>query len=163
MKLTGATRQEIETFFSEARKISFCDISVTNNGLSQICNRRMYREEKSRESNRLRQAVHREKKASNKKVTAHSPSASPTASPNAQTKARLWPSDFTLNETLKSYAISKNIDPEKIDDFFEDMKNWADAKSQKYVDWEAAFRTRVNNAPEYGKHFLKPHDPWDNI
>lgn len=78
MKLTGANNGDIEQFFKEANQLSFCDICVTNNGMSQICNRRMYREAKSKEYNRLRQKKYREAHPSNGKVTP--PSSTPTPS-----------------------------------------------------------------------------------
>ena len=69
MKITGATAAEVDAFMVATTNHPFCDISVTNNGMSHICNRRMKRDEKYRESNRLRQQAHREKQRSNSDVT----------------------------------------------------------------------------------------------
>jgi len=68
--------------------------------------------------------------------------------------AHEWPADFSLNEKMKKYALARSIAPEKINAFFQDFKDWADSKGAKYKNWEAAFRTRVNKAPQYGRQFL---------
>ena len=69
-------------------------------------------------------------------------------------KACAWPKDFKLTEKMKAYAIDKGIASEKVDAFFVDFKDWASAKGATYKDWQAAFRTRVGKAPEYGKQFM---------
>ena len=68
-KMTGASNREIARFITEAESIGFCDISVTchtnltkNNTYVTLRNRRMYREEKDRISNKLRQRQCRERK-----------------------------------------------------------------------------------------------------
>ena len=65
-----------------------------------------------------------------------------------------WPSDFILTDKLKDYAIKNGIAPNKVCAFFEDFHNWADQNEKKYKVWEAAFRTRVGKAPEYGKQYM---------
>jgi len=79
-RLTGANDAELTAFLKEAKRLSFCDISVTDNEIITICNRRMFREETDRKNNRLRQAKFREKRTCNKNITPPSPTASPTAS-----------------------------------------------------------------------------------
>ena len=70
-------------------------------------------------------------------------------------KACVWPKDFTLTNKMAAYAVDKGISPKKVDAFFDEFKDWADSKGATYVDWEAAFRTRVRKTPELGKQFLK--------
>jgi hypothetical protein len=53
---------------------------------------------------------------------------------------------------MRSYAINKGI--VKVDAFFDDFRDWAAAKGATYKDWQAAFRTRIGKAPEYGKQFM---------
>jgi len=79
------------------------------------------------------------------------------------TRARQWPPDFKLTKKLIDYAVNKNIDPRKVDAFFENMKNWAESKEAKYKNWEAAFRTRVDLAPQYGRQFLNQSDGWEDV
>ena len=76
-------------------------------------------------------------------------------------KACVWPKDFSLTKTKKQYAINNQIDPKKVDLFFEDFHDWAIAKGATYKDWDAAFRMRVRKAQEYGKQFLvqKQNEP----
>jgi len=71
-------------------------------------------------------------------------------------KTCVWPKDFVLTNEMKTYAVDKGVAPEKVRAFFDDFRNWAEAKGATYRDWNAAFRTRVGKAPEYGKQFLAP-------
>lgn len=68
-RMVGATVQDFEHFISEANTLCFCDISVTDNGIVTVRNRRMWREEKERDNNRMRQQRHREKRKNNEEVT----------------------------------------------------------------------------------------------
>jgi len=70
------------------------------------------------------------------------------------TYACAWPKDFILTPEMKSYAIKKGINAKRVDAFFDDFRNWAAAKGATYKDWQAAFRTRVGKAQDYGKQFL---------
>jgi hypothetical protein len=70
------------------------------------------------------------------------------------TQARAWPSNFSLTDEKKKYAIEGGINEEKVDLFWADFKDWAGAKGATYKDWDAAFRMRVRKAPEFGKQFL---------
>jgi hypothetical protein len=105
MKITGATAAEVDEFMVATKNHPFCDISVTESGLSLICNRRMKREEKYRESNRLRQQEHRAKQkchsdVTEQKVVPPSPSPIPTA------KKLLKKQGFILtDEDLKDGSI----------------------------------------------------------
>jgi hypothetical protein len=78
-----------------------------------------------------------------------------TIKKNTQKKtACVWPKDFILTDEMKIYAINKGINPEKVDAFFDDFRNWADQNEKTYKDWKAAYRTRIGKAPEYGKQFM---------
>lgn len=115
MRLTGANETEVNLFFKEAQEFNFCDISVTHNGLSQICNRRMLREEKARENNRLRQRKHRENKACNTDVIHQkggAPSPTPTPTPNAVIKKKQKTDAFSVpnSEYLKEGSEKKIMD-----------------------------------------------------
>jgi len=70
------------------------------------------------------------------------------------TKARAWPGDFSLTDDKKRYAVEGGIHPEKVELFWADFKDWAQAKGATYKDWNAAFRMRVRKAPDFGKQFL---------
>jgi len=89
---------EVELFLKEAQDLGFCDISVTRNGNVTeshknitLRNRRMYREEKDKESNRLRQQKHREKQKDNNEITPLSPSPTPSPTPNINKKEQRKP------------------------------------------------------------------------
>lgn len=71
-----------------------------------------------------------------------------------ETRACAWPDDFILTDKMIEYAIKNNIDPKKVELFFEDFHNWANQNEKKYKNWEAAYRNRVLKAPEYGKQFM---------
>src|SRR5579871_1827124 len=58
-----------------------------------------------------------------------------------------WPEGFELNDAMRQYAIQRGIDPEI------EFEHWhADclAKGRQYRDWEQAWRTRINKAPQFG-------------
>jgi hypothetical protein len=64
------------------------------------------------------------------------------------------PAFFQLSLEMERYALNKGIDVKKVDDFFESFLNWASAKGIECVDWEAQFKTHVDNAPQYGKQYM---------
>jgi len=83
-RLLGVNGDEFQKFLDEAHYLVFCDISVTNNEIITLCNRRMYRDEKERKNNRLRQQRFRDKQNRNEKITPPSPSPSPSPSTNTK-------------------------------------------------------------------------------
>ena len=56
-----ASVEEANTILKGFERLHSCDISVTRNGSVTLRSRRMYRENKAREDNRLRQKNHRDK------------------------------------------------------------------------------------------------------
>jgi hypothetical protein len=95
--------------------------------------------------------------ACDRTATARAPSPSPSPNPNPtqrDKRARKWPKDFKLTEDMRQYAIANRINPDMVDAFFEDFRNWSLSKGATYKDWPAAFRTRVLKAPEYSKQFI---------
>lgn len=74
---------------------------------------------------------------------------------NNTNNACAWPKDFILTEQKIQYAVENGIDPKKVTAFFSDFKDWALSKGATYKDWDAAFRTRVRKAEEYGRQFIK--------
>ena len=78
-RMIGCAENEFEQFLSDAEKTLFCDISVTNNVIVTVRNRRMYRDEKQRKNNRERQQKFRENTKGNKKITLPSSSSSSTS------------------------------------------------------------------------------------
>lgn len=67
------------------------------------------------------------------------------------------PAGFNLSLENEKYAVMKGIDIKKVDDFFDSFTNWASAKGIECVDWEAQFKTHVDNAPRFGRQYmLKP-------
>jgi len=159
-KLTGANNGEVETFLAEAEEFKFCDMSrdvTKSHSKVTIINRRMSREYKAKENARLRKQRQRARRAGHKEVTPPSPTPSSPSSPKKREKP--WPDDFFMDQKMKDYALKNNIDPNKIDAFFDDFHNWALSKGATYIDWKAAFRTRVQKAPELGKQFLKFREP----
>lgn len=77
-RMIGSNGIEFDTFLDDAERLGFCDISVTDNKIITLCNRRMYRDDKERKNNRLRQERFREKQKRNEEITPPSPSPSPT-------------------------------------------------------------------------------------
>jgi len=118
VKLTSAQNGEVQLFLDEAKKYKFCNVFVTRDGMSQICNRRMTRESKSRELHRIRQQKYRDKHKRDKNVTPSSPSPSPSPTPKTTT----YPKEFLLfwdkypkkkakKEAFKAYQRAKDKPP----------------------------------------------------
>lgn len=64
-RLVGCGEAEMDDALNELKRLNVCDISVTHNGRITITNRRMAREAKDREQNRLRQERHRRSRKNN--------------------------------------------------------------------------------------------------
>jgi phage replication O-like protein O len=75
--------------------------------------------------------------------------------PKEKKRAVSWPKEFQMTEGMKEYAVKNGIDSNKVDAFFEDFHNDCLAHGRTYKDWQAAFRTRVSKAKDYGEQFLK--------
>lgn len=132
-RLIGANHDEFGLFLAEAKDLSFCDISVTDNKIVTICNRRMFRDEKDRKNNRMRQSKHREKRKSNAKVTPPSSTASSTSPTKITTLAQnefdqFWlsyPKQRSKADALKAWKQVSKKRPtiEIILSKIEDLKN----------------------------------------
>lgn len=61
---------------------------------------------------------------------------------------RAWPADMQLTDDMKAFAYMHNIEPQA------EYEAWQDdcaAHGRKYIDWKAAWRTRVRNAVKFNK------------
>lgn len=169
-RLLGCTKEEFDTFVSEAEQLKFCDISVTlsrsvtpeSRELLRIRNRRMVREEKSRNQATIRQRRHREGESpepqsrdSHADITHASSSSSSSSSASSkrerntpqktgseqtkQSKRKLGtplPNGFTLTDKLRQIAIKHGLDPQhEFDQFVADARS----EDRHHVNWDAAF------------------------
>jgi len=107
IRLLGAKEGDFRLFCDEAKTLAFCYFSVTDSLLVTVRNRRMFREEKERENNRIRQGRFRSKRQSNEKVTAPSPSPSPK---RKKKKEKVVVSDEEWIKTLEDNPIYKGIE-----------------------------------------------------
>ena len=89
IKLCICNLDEFDKFWEDAKALGFCEVSQNTNGILTIRNRRMYREEKKRESARLRQQRYYDKHKPNGEpdgdLTPPS-SSSPSSSPSEKEK-----------------------------------------------------------------------------
>jgi len=126
-KLSISTLDEFDTFWKEAQALGFCYTSQNSNGILTVRNRRMFREEKAREANRLRQQRHYDKRKSNTESNGELTPPSSSPSPSAKKKdmqvspALLFPlkdgTDYPL-ELMKISQYEKTYGS-KIDVMFE--------------------------------------------
>jgi len=105
-KLTGASTNEMDLFFKEAKRFKFCDISVTGHNTVTLINRRMSREDHERRKARDRKRKQREKDAKKQDVTEmsqggvteksrlHSSTSSSTSTSNTKKKQCVSPNKF---------------------------------------------------------------------
>jgi len=123
-RMLSITKEEFNLFLLEAQATNLCDISVTDNGLITICNRRMHRNEKERKNNRIRQQRYRDKHKDNGKITVPSSSAS-----------------------AKKESIKKEKPPEK-DKYLDSVtltREQHDSLKKKYGDLLPAILQKLNN------------------
>lgn len=167
MKLLNCEKQDFELFLSEAICLKFCDVieyhnggvsvrfplgltesSRSSNGNITLRNRRMFREEKERENNRLRQKRFYDKPKPNgnltdditPNLTTHSSSSSSSSSLNNNIYDEIY--DFyieLLNPKFKSRSgaiewIKKRLKVHSNDDLKEAIKNYkSDLNGSEYV------------------------------
>ena len=81
IKFGNCSKGEMEIFLKENEALGFCYIKCNSNGNSIIRNRRMYKEEKSKELNRLRQKRYYYKNKPNAEPNADITPPSPSPSP----------------------------------------------------------------------------------
>jgi hypothetical protein len=103
----GANDLDFQRFINESKSLLFCDISVTDNEIITVRNRRMWRDEKDRKNNRDRQARHRNKHNNNKKITP--PSSSPSPPPKKKKEKKIL-SDEDWIKTLEDNPIYEGIE-----------------------------------------------------
>ncbi len=76
-RMTGSTPDEIVNFFQSVIFASFCDAEMTNaDGEMTLTNRRMYRDQKNKDSHKLRQARYVDRRKNDAKMTPPSSSSS---------------------------------------------------------------------------------------
>lgn len=108
-RLCNATVEEFDLFYSDAQTSGFCQVSQNSDGILTIINRRMYRNERTKESHRLRQQKYYHKKKADTDSTKSSRSLSPSPTPTPK-KKRV--SEDTLLSSAKPEDVSlKNENP----------------------------------------------------
>jgi hypothetical protein len=60
-----------------------------------------------------------------------------------------WPEGFVLDEPLKQFARNRGFNDLAIQRMWERFRDRNQARGQTYVDWNAAWRTWVNNQVEF--------------
>lgn len=89
-KLLRATNGDFTQFMNDVKRHKFATVTIRDNEVTLI-NRRMFREQKSKENHALRQDKYRVRQKSDNEVTPPSPSPSPSPSPK---KKELYSSFF---------------------------------------------------------------------
>jgi hypothetical protein len=65
----SAKDEDFKRFIADYNALKFCDISVTDNEIVTVRNRRMWRDENDRKNNRERQSKHRSKRKCHEEIT----------------------------------------------------------------------------------------------
>ena len=92
-KIANATQAEFDLFFQEAKTLGFCYVSRDPNGIITIRNRRMFKKEKERVNNRMRQQRYYEKSRPNAEPNADltPPSSSSSSNTNKPSVKIVYP------------------------------------------------------------------------
>lgn len=61
--------------------------------------------------------------------------------------ARPWPADLELTQSMREYAKKGGVDDAEQE--FRAWRNYCDSHGKTYIDWPAAWRTRIDNAPKF--------------
>lgn len=163
-RLLRASSSDVQSAVDELLATGAATVTLRN-GKITLTNRRMVKEAKEREANRLRQDRHRKKRNSNENVTLHSSSSSSSSSSNPVTSLpekrkrgspkRAFPDDFEIKESMKEWAAKSAplVDLEKETEKFRDY--WL-ANGGAKKDWEAAWRTWIGNARDWNVASRRP-------
>jgi hypothetical protein len=87
-RMVGASNGDFDIFLSEAKRLKFADVTFGNTNVT-VQNRRMVREQKTRDATRLRVEKHRSNAPSNDGVTVPSSSSSSSSSSDGPKKDHL--------------------------------------------------------------------------
>jgi hypothetical protein len=82
-------------------------------------------------------------------LIAEPPAPKPAKPPKPKQVARTFPEDFTLTEPLIVFAANRGFNPIETQRMWERFRDRNMAKGEKYADWNAAWRTWVNNQVEF--------------
>lgn len=148
-RILNCTEQEFDRFCDEAQSLSFCYFSVTDNKNVTLRNRRMFREAKDKELNRLRQQRHRDKHKSNGDVTPPSSSSSSFKSTSYSyvPKNGNCPHDEIISlyhEILPEMPRVKDWTPERQKLL---RKRWRDDAERQDLEWWRKFFQYVRTCP----------------
>ena len=147
---TGLSQQEIRTSLKKLKKYENLTNKTTNRySILSIINWSVYQQDQIISNQQPNQQL-----TNSQPTVNHKQEVKNVKNVKNTHKACAWPSDFSLTDKMKTYAIDKGIASNKVNAFFDDFRDWAAAKGATYKDWQAAFRTRVGKAPEYGKQFM---------
>ena len=73
------------------------------------------------------------------------------------------PDNFLLNPEMRKYAAGKNINGKEVDYQFEKFKDYHLAKGSCFADWNAAWRTWINNAVKWSEDQKGQEQPWTSV
>ena len=71
-------------------------------------------------------------------------------------KETTWPPGFDLNDDLRSYAARYGFGVGRVDDLWEDFRNYHTARGSKFVQWPGAWRTWVRNQVKFAEQKNAP-------
>lgn len=113
-KILNCSQRELETLLEENLALRFCYASRNDNGHITLRNRRMYRIEKDRNLNKLRQQKFRDKRQSNGEITP--PSSTSSSSKEKETKKKkvfspksLSPQEYLGGLSADAEALAKKL------------------------------------------------------
>jgi hypothetical protein len=90
------------------------------------------------------------------KKTKAAPAAS---SPEPRKVKRPWPAEFALTDQLIKFATDRGFNPIEITRMWERFRDRNMSRGEQYADWNAAWRTWVNNQVEFKNQRTQPRAP----
>lgn len=164
-RLLSGSLEQVKAAITELTDMRICDCEIESNVNVTLINRRMEREQRTRELTRYRVEKHRNavvKRTSNDSVTVPSSKSSKDSSSKDSTpkdRARTsprhrWPPEFVLTDELRAKALELGV--EHPDAEFSHFRDHHTAKGSTMADWNAAWSSWCRKARQFAPRHDQP-------
>ena len=160
-RILRATEQATREILLYLKDEQIGDIIFSNNGKVTVMSRRMLRDEKERENNRLRQNRFREKRDSNAPITPLSQPSSSSSSPSKKVKKEDMEEirEYIRLTTEQYTSLKSQFEKEKLEWMFDKLDFYLSTTKKKYTGAYGFFKKGSWLIEEMEKHFnLSPKD-----
>jgi len=83
--------------------------------------------------------------------------------PKPRKVATTWPEGFALDDRRRAFAKERGFGEHEINRMWERFRDRNQARGEQYANWDAAWRTWVNNQVEFKNRDRQQHTARDHI